>query len=83
MKYNVIIEKTALKFIEKQPPKAQQRIFKAIYELPEGSHIKPMRGEWEGSFRVAVGGYRIIYDVYHDKLLVKVIHADNRGDVYK
>ncbi len=83
MKYNVIIEKTALKFIESQPPKSQQRIYKAIYDLPEGAHIKPMQGKWKGSFRVAVSGYRIIYDVYHDQLLIRVIHADNRGDVYK
>ena len=56
---------------------------KAIYNLPEGTHIKAMQGEWKGSYRVSIGGYRVIYDVYHDQLLVRVIHADNRGDVYK
>jgi len=56
---------------------------KAIYNLPEGTHIKAMQGEWKGSYRVSIGGYRVIYDVYHDQLLVRVIHADNCGDVYK
>ena len=83
MNYNVIIEKTALKFIEKQPPKAQQRIYKAIYDLPQGTDIKPLEGSWKGSYRVRTGGYRIIYNVYHDQLLIRVIHADNRGDAYK
>ncbi|MBQ4607876.1 MAG: type II toxin-antitoxin system RelE/ParE family toxin, partial [Clostridia bacterium] len=44
--------------------------------------IKPLAG-MEGEFRLRVGDYRIRYTVDHGRLIVTVIDAGNRGDVYK
>lgn len=82
MPYEIKIRKPALKFILKQPPKQQTRLFEAIYQLPDGTDIVPMKGD-PGFFRLRVGSYRIVYSVDNGKLIVDVIDANNRGDIYK
>lgn len=82
MKYQVVIEKPARKFIIKQPPEQQKRILIALYKLPYEGDICPMRGT-EGQYRVRIGTYRAVYNLYNDILTVSVIKVDNRGDVYK
>ncbi|MBQ3176819.1 MAG: type II toxin-antitoxin system RelE/ParE family toxin [Clostridia bacterium] len=82
MKYEILYKKKALKFIQKQPPEQQKRIILAISRLPFEGDIKPLAG-MEGEFRLRVGDYRIRYTVDHGRLIVTVIDAGNRGDVYK
>lgn len=82
MKYTVIIEKLAEKFITKLPKDDKERILRAIYNLPNGD-IKPLRGNHKGMFRLRVGSYRIIYTIDNGKLIICVIDAGNRGDIYK
>ena len=81
MKYQLIFDKAALKFISKQPPQAKRRLFQALSKLPEGDVIK-MSGKFN-MYRLRVGSYRIIYSVDNDRLIIKVIEAGNRGDMYK
>ena len=81
MKYQLIIDKVALKFISKQPPQAKSRIMQAICKLPEGDVIK-MSGKFN-MYRLRVGSYRIVYEIDNNALIIKVIEAGNRGDVYK
>ena len=81
MSYKIIIDKTALKFISKQPQKEKNRILKAIYMLPDGDILK-LSGKYN-LHRLRIGGYRIIYSIDEDKLMIKIIEAGNRGDVYK
>ena len=82
MSYEIIIDKSALKFIQKQPPQQQQRILFAIKRLPTEGDIKAMRG-YRGYFRLRVGDYRVIYTINNNKLIINVINVGNRGDVYK
>ena len=44
MKWNIQIDKIALKFIAKQPAPQRVRIMDAIAKLPEEGDIKPMAG---------------------------------------
>lgn len=84
MKYQIIIQKLASKFIRKLPKNESERVLKAIYNLPEGNDIRPLKGEKnKGLLRLRVGNYRIIYTVDNGKLIVYVIDADNRGEIYK
>ena len=53
----------------------------SIYNLPGGDTIK-MSGKYN-LFRLRVGSYRIIYSIEESKLIIRVIEAGNRGDVYK
>ena len=82
MRYEIKIQKSALKFIAKQPKAQKERLLKSIYQLPDAGDIKSLTG-YSGVFRLRVGDYRVIYTVDHDILLVDVIDAGNRGDIYK
>lgn len=79
--YKIIIKKKAKKFIDALPQNDRKRVVTAIEQLPNGSNIKPMKCH-EGLFRLRVGSYRIIYTVDHGELIVYVIDADNRGQIY-
>lgn len=79
--YEIVIQKKAKKFIDGLPKNDRIRIVTAIEQLPNGSDIKPLKGH-EGLFRLRVGSYRIIYTVDNGELVVYVIDAGNRGQVY-
>lgn len=79
------IRKTAEKFILKQDAKQRDRILSAIYALPYYGDIKRMTG-YDNLYRLRVGNYRILYEVSSvdvTVILVDVIDADNRGQIYK
>ena len=82
MSYKVVIDRPARKFIEKQPRSQQERILTALYRLPYEGDIFPMRGR-KGQYRLRIGTYRAVYNLFNDVLTVQVIKVDNRGDVYK
>ena len=82
MNYEIQFDRKALKFIQKQDHAQRVRIFSAIQRLPFEGDRKPLQGN-PGLYRLRVGEYRIIYSVDGDKLIVYVIDAGNRGDIYK
>ncbi|MGI5947736.1 MAG: type II toxin-antitoxin system RelE family toxin [Lachnospiraceae bacterium] len=83
MKYTIDIKKRAEKFIIKLPKSEKERVLKAIYQLPEGEDIRQLKGKKnKGLLRLRVGDYRIIYSVDNGKLIVYVIDAGNRGEIY-
>lgn len=83
MKYTIIIEKLAEKFIVKLPKPEKERLLKAIYRLPEGSDIKQLKGKnTKGMYRLRVGDYRVIYTIDNGKLIICVVDAGNRGQIY-
>ena len=51
MKYHIVVEKWAAKFIRKQQPAQQKRIMQALAQLPFAGDIKPMAGS-EGFYRL-------------------------------
>lgn len=79
--YKIIIKKPAKKFIDRLPVNERKRIVAAIELLPNSEDIKPLRGH-DGLLRLRVGSYRIIYIVNHGELIVCVIDAGNRGEIY-
>ncbi len=80
--YHIIIKKKAKKFIDKLPMNERKRIVCAIELLPNGEDIKKLKG-YDELFRLRVGEYRIIYSVDNGKLIVYVVDAGSRGDIYK
>lgn len=81
MKYEIKIEKPALKYIKRQSKQEQERILKAIFKLPDGD-TKPVQGR-KGFYRLRIGDCRIIYTIDNGKYIICVVDAGNRGDVYK
>ena len=83
MKYDIIIENLVEKFIMKLSRIEKERVLKAIYKLPDGSDIKRLKGKKsKGFYRLRIGDYRIIYTVDNGKLLIHIIDAGNRGQIY-
>ena len=84
MSYTILIEKPAEKFIVKLPKPEKERVLKAIAHLPGEGDRKRMQGRRnEGLYRLRVGDYRIIYRVEDERLIVCVIDAGNRGEIYR
>lgn len=82
MSYRIVIDKPAMKFLNKQPQAQQERLLRAIYRLPESGDIRPMSG-FQNRYRLRVGTFRVIYTILDDLLIVQVLTIGNRGDVYK
>ena len=81
MKYTILYVKTAAKFIRKQPPEQQRRILEAVHALPDEGDRKQLKGH-KGLYRLRVGNYRIIYTVDNGRLIVCIVDAGNRGQIY-
>lgn len=80
MTYKISIDKKAQKFILKQPQNKQKLIYKAIYNLPSGD-TRHLEGH-KGLKRLRVGDYRIIYTINNNELVICIIDAGNRGQIY-
>ena len=54
MKYHIVVEKWAAKFIRKQQPAQQKRIMQALAQLPFAGDIKPMAVQKDSTDCVSV-----------------------------
>ena len=81
MTYKIKIRPKALKFIEKQDKYQRIRIYKAIYNLPNGD-VKKMVG-CKNEYRLRIGNYRIIYEQIQNEFIILITKAENRGQIYK
>ncbi len=79
MKYKIIYKKKALKFIQKQPKNQQIRIIEAIERLPRGDIVHV---ETTDKYRLRVGDYRILFQMDNDRLIITIVNAGNRGQIY-
>jgi mRNA interferase RelE/StbE len=84
MTYEYSIRKKAIKFIQKQERKQQERLLKAIYALPLGD-VKKIVGE-DNLYRLRVGDFRLLFEMSvksNEITLIDVTNAGNRGQIYK
>ncbi|WP_082962333.1 MULTISPECIES: type II toxin-antitoxin system RelE/ParE family toxin [unclassified Mycobacterium] len=44
---------------------------------------KPLRGQLEGRYSARRGEFRVIYRVFEDHVVVRIIHIAHRRDVYR
>lgn len=91
--HEVKYHKRAIKSLKRLPEKRANQIFDAIDDLAllpdpsESAHVKMMKGNWKGTWRLHVGEYRAIFELRDsgrgDEIyLLYVSHAGHRGDVY-
>lgn len=81
MIYKIIFQKAALKFLKKQDKKTQERLLKAINQLPSGTDIKKLQGI--EMYRMRVGDMRVLYKIDDVVMIISIENIDTRGDVYK
>ena len=89
MLYHIKLHKRVVKFIESRTPKEKKRIKEKFLQLQHNpypsnpqSDVKRMQKSNYG-YRLRVGDYRFLYDVFEDTCTIYIEKADMRGDVYK
>ena len=79
--------KQARKYLIKMPAKQAQLIRGKIKQIANGDteslNIKSFSGVGAGVYRLRVGGYRVVYQIIENDLVLAVIRVGARGDVYK
>jgi mRNA interferase RelE/StbE len=84
LKYTVVLTKKAQKQLDKLSDAIANPLFKAIANLQENPRpqgCKKLKGR--DGYRIRVGNYRIIYDIFDDALIVDIITLGHRKDIYK
>lgn len=85
MSYQITLAPSAARQPRKCDPQVRRRIQAALELLaseprpPAAIRLVGGSGEW----RVRTGDYRIIYEIYDDKLVVLVLRVGHRRDVYR
>ncbi len=84
MTYQVEFTQAAARQVRKLPKPVQNKVLEAIEGLqsdprPHGS--RKLVGE-DYAWRVRVGDYRVIYEVFDNELVVTVVRAGHRREVY-
>ena len=80
--YRIIFEKAAVKFLRRQDKPTQERLLRAINNLPNGTDIKKLQG-YTDLYRLRVGDIRIIYILNKVLKIINIENINSRGDVYK
>ena len=85
MTYTVIVEASVRKSLRRLPEQVRDRLNSRILALaddPRPSGCLKMEGK-DNEWRIRVGDYRIIYSIQDMLLLVRVLEAGPRRDIYK
>ena len=87
MSYRVELTKTAKRALTELLPEA---VAVACWEFIRGPLAespqqvgKPLRGRLDGRFSARRGEFRLLYQVFDDRVVVRVIHIAHRRDVYR
>jgi mRNA interferase RelE/StbE len=83
--YKIEIKPSAEKEREKLPRQMIPRVvatIKGLAENPYPSGVKKLAG-FERTYRIRLGDYRILYDIFEKKLVIEIIRIRHRKDAYK
>ena len=84
MKYTILIERYAQKQLMKLSKEEIPSLKEAIASLadnPRPFGCKKLKGE--PAWRIRVGNYRVIYEIDDDLVIVTVVAAGHRKNVYR
>jgi len=83
-KYKIEIKKTAAKEIKKLPANDLKKVLRLIDTLVENPRpagcLKLSNDE---KYRIRFVVYRLLYEIYDDRLLIIVVKVAHRKDVYR
>ncbi len=92
MAWEILISEDVIKFVESLPGKLRRiiknklkRFFKEIREkghIPfSGYDIRRLKSA--DAFRLRIGKIRFIFEINFEEKVIKLVHADFRGKIYK
>ncbi len=92
----ILFHRHAAKYLQKMPDERKSQIFKALREIAAAPNpalspnVSKMAGDWEGAWRLRVGGYRVIFKFTQWESpaeqghgVLETLLIGPRGDVYK
>jgi mRNA interferase RelE/StbE len=83
--YRVELTNKAEKSLKQLPTDHQVRIANVLLELqinPRPNGVKKLKGEWD-FYRVRVGDYRVVYEIFDQEIRVVVIAIGHRREIYR
>ncbi len=83
VKYSISLSKRAQKYLDKLSDNIAKPVFQAIKNLendPRPHGYKKLKGR--DGYRIRIGDYRVIYEIFDNTLLIEVIALGNRKDIY-
>ena len=83
MSYSILFSDYSLKQLEKLPKDIQKRIISTLKRCRIRPHhfVKKLVGS--PYFRLRVGEYRVIMDIFDNELKIHVIELGHRKNIYK
>lgn len=82
--FEIKFKKKAIKALSRINTPNYNNIIKVIDNLgenPRPNGYKKLTGR--DGYRIRVGSYRIIYDIFDTKLIIEIVNVGSRGDIYK
>lgn len=83
--YNVEWKSSAIKELKKLPKPIIDRVVLAVKSLasdPRPNGVRKLTGS-ECAYRIRVGEYRVVYNIFDKKLIIEIIKVRDRKDAYK
>jgi mRNA interferase RelE/StbE len=81
--YTIQVTTRAARMLRKLPANVRPAIARAISDLANDPRPPGVGRGPDGTFKVRVGDYRILYDIEDDRLVVLFVKVGHRSDVYK
>jgi len=83
-KYRVEIKKSAVKEIKKLPKQYLKHVLSKIAALAENPRPEGcIKLTNDNKYRIRVGNYRVLYQIYDELIVVVVVKVAHRKNVYK
>ena len=85
MTFRVVLSNRSEKFLKAASKPLYERVVKALESLSEDPlprDTKRIIGRI-GVFRIRVGDYRVLYEIYFDKKVVFIVNIDKRARAYR
>lgn len=82
--YKIEVAKKVRKSFQKIPKNEAKRILEAIQKLaedPRPPQFKKLKDE--ELYRIRIGNYRVIYQIFDDVLVICVVKVGHRKDAYR
>lgn len=83
--YTLQFSESAARSLEELPARQQLRISQKIDALSQNPYPpghRKLKGE-ERSYRIRVGDYRVVYEVFEETVFILVLRIGHRKDVYR
>lgn len=84
-RYRIEFKPSADCQLRRLPGEVQKRVVRAVELLavnPRPKGITKLQGD-DDLWRIRVGGYRIVYEIHDQRLVVLVLRVTHRKDVYR